>query len=77
MFRKKLESAGTWLKDPRTQTLIANEIEWIPAHPSGTPFNTIAWEAQIAWLRSSFIWQGTEDERQEPVALVGIFVYLR
>jgi hypothetical protein len=58
--RQKIKNAGTWLQDPHTQTLIANEIEWIPAHPSGTPYNTIAWEAQIAWLRSSFVWQFSE-----------------
>jgi hypothetical protein len=57
---EKLQNADIWLKDPQTHTIIANEIEWIPAHPSGTPFNTITWEAQIAWLRSSFIWQGAE-----------------
>jgi hypothetical protein len=57
---KKLKGSDAWLRDPKTQTIIANEIEWIPAHPSGTPFNTITWEAQIAWLRSSFIWQGVE-----------------
>jgi hypothetical protein len=61
---KKLKNADIWLKDPQTQTIIANEIEWIPAHPSGTPFNTITWEAQIAWLRSSFIWQGAENAQQ-------------
>jgi hypothetical protein len=58
--RKKIKNAEIWLKEPNTQTLIANEIEWIPAHPSGTPYNTIAWEAQMAWLRSSFLWQVSE-----------------
>jgi hypothetical protein len=55
--RKKLASSEKWLKDSRTQTLIANTIEWIPAHPSGTPYNTVFSEAQIAWMRSAFIWQ--------------------
>jgi hypothetical protein len=56
--QKKLASTERWLKDPRVQTVIANTIEWIPAHPSGVPYNTVSWETQMAWLRSSFIWQG-------------------
>ena len=56
--QKKLESTIKWLKDPKIQTVIANTLEWIPAHPSGVPFNTVSWETQMAWLRSSFVWQG-------------------
>jgi len=58
---KKIISTEKWLKDAKTQTFIANTIEWIPAHPSGTPYNTISWETQMAWLRSSYIWQGVND----------------
>jgi hypothetical protein len=58
---KRLNKAAGWLKDPQTQTIIANEIEWIPAHPSGTPFNALTWETQIAWLRSSFVWQDPDE----------------
>jgi len=58
---KKMEDTEKWLKDPRTQTVIANALSWIPAHPSGTPYNTISWESQTAWLRSSYIWQGVND----------------
>ncbi|MDR0455772.1 MAG: hypothetical protein LBH20_03700 [Treponema sp.] len=59
--RKKLTATEKWLKDPKIQTFIANTIEWIPAHPSGVPYNTISWETQMAWLRSSFIWQGVHN----------------
>jgi len=59
--RKKLDETEKWLKNPRTQTVIANAITWIPAHPSGTPYNTISWQSQTAWLRSSYIWQGVND----------------
>jgi len=58
---KKLAAVEKWLKDPKVQTYIANTIEWIPAHPSGVPYNTVSWETQMAWLRSSFIWQGAND----------------
>ena len=46
-----------WLKEPLTQTAIANTFQWIPAHPSGYAQNTISSDSQIAWLRSSYIWQ--------------------
>jgi hypothetical protein len=58
---KKMDGTDKWLKNPRTQTVIANTISWIPAHPSGTPYNTISWESQTAWLRSSYIWRGVSD----------------
>jgi hypothetical protein len=58
---KKLDDTDKWLKNPRTQTVIADAISWIPAHPSGTPYNTISWESQTAWLRSSYIWQGVNN----------------
>jgi hypothetical protein len=58
---KKMEETEKWLKNPKTQTVIANMLTWIPAHPSGTPYNTISWESQTAWLRSSYIWQGVND----------------
>jgi len=59
--QKKLDATERWLKDARVQTYIANTLEWIPAHPSGVPYNTVSWESQMAWLRSSFIWQGAHN----------------
>ena len=59
--RKKIAAVENWLKAPGTQTLIADTIGWIPAHPSGTPYNTVSWESQMAWLRSSYIWQNVVD----------------
>ena len=61
--RKKLDATEKWLKGAKIQTVIANTIEWIPAHPSGVPYNTVSWETQMAWLRSSFIWQGANDAK--------------
>jgi len=61
--KKKMDSTEKWLKNSRTQTIIANALSWIPAHPSGTPYNTISWETQMAWLRSSYVWQGADDAR--------------
>ena len=59
--RQKMAAVDKWLGDPKTQTVIANILEWIPAHPSGVPYNTVSWESQMAWLRSSYIWQGADD----------------
>jgi hypothetical protein len=59
--RNRMTGTERWLRDSRTQTIIANTLNWIPAHPSGIPYNTISWETQMAWLRSSYIWQGTDD----------------
>jgi hypothetical protein len=58
--RKKLDALQKWLDSAETQTKIANFIEWIPVHPESKDYNTIAWETKIAWLRSSFVWQGPE-----------------
>jgi hypothetical protein len=53
---KRLSAAAEWLKDPETQAEIANVINWVPAHPAGVPFNPVTWEAQLAWITSSFVW---------------------
>jgi hypothetical protein len=46
------------------QTAIANMINWIPAHPEGVPYNPLTWEAQVAWINSSFVWQGAEHAQE-------------
>jgi hypothetical protein len=56
-FSASLEEISRWLKSARTQTIIANRLNWIPAHPGGTPFNPVSREAQLAWISSSFVWQ--------------------
>jgi len=58
---RKMDGTEKWLKSSRTQTVIANVLSWIPAHPSGIPYNTISWQSQMAWLRSSFVWQGADN----------------
>jgi hypothetical protein len=54
---KKLAPTAVWLRDPKTQTAIANKLGWIPAHRDGTPYNAAAGAARLAWLSSSFVWQ--------------------
>jgi hypothetical protein len=53
---KATEDLRLWLEDPKTQTAIANALGWIPAHPSGTPYDTVSRSARLAYLSSSFIW---------------------
>jgi hypothetical protein len=52
-----LEEAAAWLSTAQTQTLIAEMLGWIPAQPGGTPYDTLARQAQVAWFSSSFVWQ--------------------
>jgi hypothetical protein len=62
--QKKLAPAAQWLTSALTQTTIANMINWIPAHPEGVPYNPVTWEAQVAWINSSFVWQGVEHAQE-------------
>jgi hypothetical protein len=54
---KKQEAWAAWLDDPLTQTAIADELRWIPAHPGGTPYNPVSRDTQLAWFSSSFVWE--------------------
>jgi hypothetical protein len=58
--KKKLSRAAAWLKDGKNQAIIANALDFIPANSGGTSFNTVSWESQLAWLRSSFVWTSAE-----------------
>jgi hypothetical protein len=55
--RSMLEPLSAWLGAPETQTLIADTLGWVPAHREGKPFNILVYNAQLAWLTSSFVWQ--------------------
>jgi hypothetical protein len=61
---KKMAAADSWLRNPETQTLIADELHWIPAHPEGKPYNPLSRDAQLAWLSSSYIWQTKGNEAE-------------
>jgi hypothetical protein len=51
------EEARAWLSAMETQSLIAETLGWLPARPGGTPYDTLARQAQVSWFSSSFIWQ--------------------
>jgi hypothetical protein len=61
-YLAKLLRTRTWLGDPKTQTVIADTLNWIPAHREGVPYNAISRAARQAWLSSSFIWQVVPEE---------------
>ncbi|AEF86386.1 hypothetical protein TREPR_2006 [Treponema primitia ZAS-2] len=62
--KKVLEDANFWLEKPEIQALIADTLGWVPAHPQGKPYDTIAREAQVVWFSSSFIWQGAKNVQE-------------
>jgi hypothetical protein len=53
---EKLGDIQAWLAAPETQTVIANALGWIPAHPAGIPYNAISRSSRLAYLSSSFVW---------------------
>jgi hypothetical protein len=55
-YLEKLGDTKAWLTGPQTQTVIANALGWIPAHPSGSSYNAMSRSARLAYLSSSFIW---------------------
>ena len=53
---EKLGDIRAWLAAPQTQTILANALGWIPAHPAAPPYNALCRSARLAYLSSSFIW---------------------
>jgi hypothetical protein len=55
--KEKLEEAVAWLKDPEIQTVIADELHWIPAAPYGRPYNPVSMSSYLAWLTTAYIYE--------------------
>jgi phosphate/sulfate permease len=55
--QKKYRKTIVWLKSPQTQTAIADETGFVPAHPRGEPYDPVSQAAWIAWLTSSWIYE--------------------
>jgi hypothetical protein len=55
--KKRLEEPIAWLKDPETQTVIADELRWIPAVPYGRPYNPVSMSSYMAWLTTVYIYE--------------------
>jgi ABC-type glycerol-3-phosphate transport system substrate-binding protein len=55
--KEELQETITWLKDPGTQTVIADELRWIPAVPYGKPYNPVSMTSYLAWLTTAYIYE--------------------
>jgi len=54
--QKSLENTMNWLKTPEIQTIIANNLDIIPADPYGTPYDPASLTAHRLWLTSVWIY---------------------
>ena len=54
--KEKLAGTLTWLKNPKTQTIIADAFEWIPADPYGQPYDPVSLSSHRNWLTANYIY---------------------
>ena len=54
---EKRNEIASWLKNPEIQTIIADELGWIPADPYGNPYDPVSRSSQMNWLTSSFVFE--------------------
>jgi len=54
--KKNIDILINWLKMPETQTIIADNMEMIPADPYGTPFDPMSLTAHRLWLTTVWIY---------------------
>jgi len=58
--QEKMERTIAWLKKPQTQTVIANNLEWIPADPYGKPYDPVSLTSHRHWLTAEYIYEVSE-----------------
>jgi hypothetical protein len=58
--QKKMGKTIAWLKKPETQTIIADNLEWIPADPYGKPYDPVSMSSHRNWLTATYIYELTE-----------------
>ena len=54
---EKLAKTIEWLKKPETQTVIADNLKWIPANPYGKPFDPVSFTSHRHWLTATFVYE--------------------
>jgi len=54
--KEKLAHTIAWLKNPNTQTAIADMLEWIPADPYGEPFDPVSLSSHRVWLTAAWVY---------------------
>jgi hypothetical protein len=55
--RERLKPVEEWLRSAELQTLLADTLGWLSAHPESPPFNPVTSSARIYYLTASYIWQ--------------------
>jgi hypothetical protein len=58
--QKKMGQTIEWLKNPETQTVIADNLDWIPADPYGKPYDPVSLSSHRNWLTATYIYEVTE-----------------
>jgi hypothetical protein len=58
--QEKMEPTIAWLKRPETQTIIAYNLDWIPADPYGKPYDPVSLYSHLNWLTSTYIYEVSE-----------------
>jgi len=58
--QEKMGKIMAWLKEPQTQTVIANNLDWIPADPYGKPYDPISLTSHRSWLTAEYIYEVSE-----------------
>ncbi|MDR2575534.1 MAG: hypothetical protein LBC52_03735 [Treponema sp.] len=54
--REKLKPVEKWLRSAELQTLLADTLGWLSAHPESPPFNPVTGSARIYYLTASYLW---------------------
>jgi len=54
--KEKFINTIEWLKKPETQTVIANNLEWIPADPYGDPYDPVSLSSHRVWLTAIWVY---------------------
>jgi hypothetical protein len=56
----KMGKIIAWLKKPETQTVIADNLDWIPADPYGKPYDPISLMSHRNWLTAEYIYEAAQ-----------------
>jgi len=54
--REKLKPVEVWLRSAPLQTLLADTLGWLSAHPDSPPYNPVTGSARIYYLTASYMW---------------------
>jgi hypothetical protein len=55
--RQKLKPVDEWLRSAELQTMLADTMGWLSAHPDSPPYNPVSHSARIYYLTASYIWR--------------------